>query len=266
MRRLLITGKNGYIAQKFAQFLREFPDEYDETLISLRDSGWREADFSQYDAVLHTAGIAHIKETSDNAALYYQINRDLTLEVAKAARAAGVKQFVFLSSVSVYGLEEGTITRETLPKPSSHYGRSKLQAEEGICQLQTDHFAVSILRPPMVYGEGCKGNYQTLVKIARKTPVFPDYWNQRSMVSIGTLCACMKEILDKEKTGVFFPQEREYICTCKMVQQIAGEYGRELRLVRWLNPAVVVAKHFSKRGRKAFGNLIYLHSSLDAGT
>lgn len=257
MKRLLITGKSGYIAQQFEQFLRRFPDEYEVTSISLRNKDWRKMDFSQFDIILHTAGIAHIKETPDNAKLYYEVNRDLTIELAQKAKDSRVNQFIFLSSVSVYGMDEGVITQETIPNPVSHYGKSKLQAEERILPLQTDDFTISILRPPMVYGEGCKGNYQTLVKIARLSPVFPDYQNQRSMVSIETLCAFMKDIMDQNSGGIFFPQEENYLCTSKMVQEIAEKMGKKIKLVRWLNPAVYIAKQCTKRGKKAFGNLIY---------
>ena len=107
------------------------------------------------------AGIAHIKETKENAELYYKVNRDLAIETAKKAKAQGVKQFVFLSTMSVYGMETGVITKETIPHPKNNYGKSKLQAEEKILSLSDEDFKVCIIRPPMVYGEGCKGNYQT---------------------------------------------------------------------------------------------------------
>lgn len=257
MKHLLITGKSGYIAQNFAQFLRQFSEEYTVDLLSLRDGAWKDVDCSRYDAVVHTVGIAHVREKADNALLYDSVNRDLTLEVAKWAKEGGIRQFVFLSSMSVYGMDEGTITKETAPKPISHYGKSKFQAEEGLRLLASEDFVVSILRPPMVYGVGCKGNYQTLVKIARKAPIFPDYRNQRSMVSIETLCLFMKEIIDRREGGIFVPQEKNYVCTSQMVRELAEKSGKRIRLVRWLNPAVFLAKRFTRTGKKAFGNLIY---------
>lgn len=256
MKNLLITGKSGYIARQFEGFIQQFPNEYNVTAVSLRNSDWREIDFSQYDAVLHTAGIAHIKETRDNVDLYYEVNRDLTVELAQKAKESGVRQFIFLSSVSIYGMDEGSITPETIPNPVSNYGKSKLQAEEGILPLQTDNFTICILRPPMVYGSGCKGNYQMLEKIARLSPIFPDYQNQRSMVSVETLCRSIKNLIDWSAGGIFFPQEENYICTSKMVQEIAAGMGREIRLVRWLNPLVSVAARCTRAGKKAFGNLV----------
>lgn len=260
MRRILITGKNGYIARRFEEYIRRFPEEYRVRSISLRDGAWRETDFSQYDVVLHTAGIAHVRETPENAELYYAVNRGLAIETAERAKSGGVEQFIFLSSMSVYGVEEGTITAETVPAPVSHYGKSKLQAEEGLLPLESETFTVSILRPPMVYGDGCKGNYQTLVRIARSSPVFPDYQNRRSMVSIETLCRFIKDVIDGRSGGVFVPQERAYICTSEMVREIAARNGRRMKLVRWLNPAAALARRFTRRGRKAFGDLIYQDS------
>lgn len=256
MKNLLITGKNGYIAQQFEQFIRQFPDEYHVTSVSLRNGDWRELALPGYDVILHTAGIAHIRERRENSALYYEVNRDLTIELAQMAKDSGVKQFVFLSSISIYGMDEGVITPGTVPNPVSSYGKSKLQAEEGILPLQAEDFTVSVLRPPMVYGSGCKGNYRMLEKIARISPVFPDYQNQRSMVSIETLCGFIKNVIDENTGGVFVPQEADYVCTSKMVQRIAANMGREIKLVRWLNPAASMAARYTRAGKKAFGNLI----------
>lgn len=256
MKKILVTGKGSYIGTCFANYMAQFPDYQVDTLDMLGD-GWRSADFSGYDAVFHVAGIAHIKETADNAHLYYEVNRDLAAETAQKAKAAGVKQFIFLSSMSIYGLVEGTITAATDPCPNTNYGKSKLQAEEMIAPLHDEHFAVSVLRPPMVYGDGCKGNYQALIKLAKIAPVCPDYVNRRSMVSIQTLCAFVKGLVDDPRSGIFFPQEPSYVCTCRMICDIAAQNGRRLRRTALLNPAVSLVKAVSVKGKKAFGDLIY---------
>src|SRR5690606_7124221 len=118
--------------------------------------------------VIHVAGIAHVKETKENADLYYKVNRDLAFEVAKKAKNEGVKQFIFLSSMSVYGIETGIIKINTPTNPKTNYGRSKLEAEELISSIESDSFKVAILRPPMIYGKGCKGNYIRLANLAIK--------------------------------------------------------------------------------------------------
>src|SRR5690606_35554866 len=148
-----------------------YPNDYHIEKISLRDDAWKEHDFSKYDVILHVAGIAHRKETKENKELYYRVNRDLTYEVAKKAKSERVSHFIFLSSLSVYGMETGIITRETVPQPKSNYGKSKLEAEELIASLSDEQFNVAILRPPMIYGKNCPGNYSKLRMLILKTPI-----------------------------------------------------------------------------------------------
>ena len=257
MKNILITGAGSYIGMSFEKYLERFPGAYRVETLDMQAENWMEYSFTGFDAVFHVAGIAHIRETADNAGLYYRVNRDLALAVAQKAKTDGVGQFVFLSSMSVYGREEGCITRATVPAPKSNYGKSKLQAEEGLEQLRQDTFRVAVLRPPMVYGDGCKGNYQSLVKFAKRMPFFPDYPNKRSMLHIDGLCETVRNVIDQEADGLFLPQDGEYVCTCKMVQQIAAGMGKNLRLLKILNPAVSVAKHCTNMGKKAFGDLYY---------
>lgn len=263
MRRILITGANSYIGTCFAAYMGQWQDTYQVDTVDMLGESWREKDFSSYDCLFHVAGIAHVKETSENEHLYYEVNRDLALATAQKAKESGVKQFVFLSSMSVYGLMEGAITRDTPTAPTSHYGKSKLQAEEGMRKLESDTFSVTILRPPMVYGEGCKGNYQMLVKLAKALPVFPDYHNQRSMIHIDRLCAVVKEAIDNPRSGLILPQDETYVCTCQMVQQIAQSMGKKMHLTKALNPLVSIAKRFTAPGKKAFGSLYYDKTSTE---
>lgn len=174
MKSILITGKNSYIGSRFEEWLAKYPDKYKVDAISLRDESWKEKDFSEYDVVYHVAGIAHRKETKENRELYYAVNRDLAYEVAKKSKQDGIKQFIFLSTMSVYGLESGVIDEHTPLKPKSNYGKFKLQAEELIKPLEDDSFKIAILRPPMVYGKGCKGNYPRLVFLATSFCSIPE--------------------------------------------------------------------------------------------
>ena len=257
MKRILITGAGSYIGQSFEAYLRQWPDQYQVDTLDLLDKNWKNADFSGFHAIFHVAGIAHIRETAENAHLYYEVNRDLAVDVAQKAKQAHVAQFVFLSSMSVYGVEEGVITPKTSPAPKSNYGKSKLQAEEKLCQLREDGFSVTVLRPPMVYGDGCKGNYQMLVKLAACVPVFPSYKNQRSMIHIDRLCMFVKGYIDHQNDGLFFPQDEAYVCTTEMVKQIGADMGRTILLLSLLNPIVWIAKACTTKGKKAFGDLIY---------
>ena len=257
MKKILITGAGSYIGQSFDRYLRQFPGAYQTETVDMVGGSWREKSFAGFDAVYHVAGIAHIKETAENAHLYYEVNRDLAVETARKAKADGVPQFVFLSSMSVYGMEEGCITRNTQPDPKSNYGKSKLQAEEGLEELKSENFRIAVLRPPMVYGDGCKGNYQSLVKFAKLLPFFPDYRNKRSMLHIDGLCEAVRKMIDSQGEGLYLPQDEDYVCTCKMVQGIARNMGKKMRLLKVLNPAVVLVKCCTTMGKKAFGDLYY---------
>lgn len=258
MKRILITGANSYIGTSFEKYMAQWPEEYQVDTVDMIDGTWREKSFSGYDCVYHVAGIAHIKETEDNAHLYYEINRDLAIETAKKSKADGVRQFIFLSSMSVYGMEEGAIDFNTPTEPISHYGKAKLEAEKGIDLLRDNHFAVAVLRPPMVYGDGCKGNYQSLIKFAKVMPFFPDYKNKRSMIRIDRLCRYIKKLVDECTDGLVLPQDENYVCTCEMVQQIAAQNGKKLPLLRIFNPFVSIVKRYTVAGKKAFGDLYYI--------
>lgn len=263
MKRILITGANSYIGTSFERYLQEnYPDGYSVDTVDMLDGSWREKSFCGYDSVFHVAGIAHQKETKNNVHLYYEVNRDLAIETAKKAKTDGVAQFVFLSSMSVYGMDTGVITKETKPAPKSNYGKSKWEAEQEIISFMDEKFKVCILRPPMVYGKGCKGNYQSLVKIAKYFPILPNYHNQRSMISIEQLARKVTRYIDDNAGGIFIPQDDEYVCTCKMLMQIRRDLGKRFCSMRIVNPLIKLFVKCTRTGKKAFGDLIYQDDEL----
>ncbi len=255
MKKILIVGANSYIGKSLKAYLEQHPDKY--TVSTLVARGLKPASelFQTFDVVFCAVGIAHIKETAKNRYLYYEINRDLVVQIAKTAKMAGVRQFILLSSMAVYGLEVGWIAKETVPNPVTAYGQSKLDADEQIKKLEDETFLFTCLRPPMVYGKNCTGNYQALRKVALKSPVFPNYKNQRSMIYIGNLCEFVKEAIDFEKRGMFFPQNAEYTNTSAMVKQIAEEHGKKIRLTKAFNWAI--RRCNVGITRKVFGDLVY---------
>lgn len=255
MKRVLITGKNSYIGTSLENWLRREPDKYKVDTVDMKDGSWKEKDFSVYDVVFHVAGIAHIKETSDNQELYYKVNRDLSYETAQKAKEDGVEQFVFLSSMSVYGIEEGVIDKSTPLNPNSAYGKSKIEAEELINKLQDDSFIVATLRPPMVYGKDCRGNYPRLVGLALKTPIFPKVDNKRSMIYIDNLSEFVKQLIDNKSGGLFFPQNAEYVNTSEMVRLIAEVHGKQIRMTKLFNPLLRLLNVSTVN--KVFGDLVY---------
>ena len=197
MKRILITGANSYIGTSVDGYLATWPNTYVLDTIDMIDGSWRKYDFSQYDVVFHVAGIAHsdVKKISEERKkFYYRINTDLAIETAQKAKNEGVKQFVFMSSAIVYGEsapigKKKVVTKETPVSPTNCYGDSKVQAEKGIMDLCDDNFKVVILRPPMIYGKGSKGNDPTLSKYAKKLPFFPYVDNVRSMLYIENFCS-----------------------------------------------------------------------------
>jgi UDP-glucose 4-epimerase len=255
MKKILITGANSYIGISFKKWVKKWSKDYSVDSISVRGYEWKNKNFSKYDVVLHVAGIAHIKETKENEQFYYKVNRDLVYQVAKKARNDGVKQFIFISSMSVYGMETGVINRNTIPCPQSNYGKSKFQAEKLIIPLEKSNFKIAILRPPMVYGKGCRGNYPRLAKLALQIPFFPDVKNRRSMIYIDNLCEFIRYLIDNYSKGLFLPQNKEYICTSDMVKLIAEVHGKKIRMIKLFNPLLKLLKVSTIN--KVFGNLTY---------
>lgn len=261
MKKILITGKNSYVGNSLEKWLSKWKDKYLVDKISLRTEDWKDIDFSIYDVIFHVAGIAHISTKHSMKELYYKINRDLTINVAKKAREEKVKQFIFMSSMIIYGestlKQEKVIDLNTIPKPNNFYGDSKLQAEIGIKNLENKDFHVVILRPPMIYGKNSKGNYPKLSKLSQITPIFPDIENQRSMIHIDNLCEFIRLIIDNQERGVFFPQNKEYVKTSDMVKLIAEIHGKKIKLIKVFNPIINLIGPNIRSINKLFGTLIY---------
>ena len=260
MKKILITGANSYIGTSVEKWLSRCPDEYLVDTIDMKTEEWKKKDFFPYDVVFHVAGIAHVSSDPNLEDLYYKVNCDLTIETAKKAKSEGVKQFIFMSSIIIYGdssKDLKVIDKNTIPQPSNFYGNSKLQAEQGILPMSDENFKVVVLRPPMIYGKGSKGNYPKLAKAAIKLPVFPDIDNQRSMLHIDNLCEFIKLIIDNEESGVFFPQNKEYVKTSEMVRLIAEAHGKKIRLVKAFNPILKAVEIKVDIVKKVFGNLVY---------
>lgn len=260
MKNILIVGANSYIGDAFKIYLDQYPERYKTDILATKGLEPELEMFKEIDTIFCVAGIAHIKETSQNRHLYFDVNRDLVVKIAKLAKEAGVKQFILLSSMSVYGLTVGHITKTTEPKPTTAYGESKLQADEKIAKLVDGNFIFTCLRPPMVYGKNCTGNYQILRKFALKSPVFPNYKNQRSMIYIENLCEFVKSCIDEDRSGLFFPQNAEYTNTSLMVEQIAVEHGKKIRLTKAFNWALRVCGVGVVK--KVFGDLTYEKTDL----
>lgn len=258
-KRILITGKNSYVGQSFNDYCNENEPEFVIDSVSVRGNEWQTLDLTPYNTILHCAGIAHNSSDSSLEDLYYQVNRDLTIAIATKAKAEGVKQFIFMSSMIIFGNHPSGktyINAETVPNPDNFYGDSKLQAEIGLEKLQSDDFKIAIVRPPMIYGKGSKGNYPLLAKLAKKSPIFPDFPNKRSMLYIGNLCRFIALIIKYNDAGKFHPQNVEYVQTSEMVRFIAEAYDHKIFMPKFFN--LIIDRMFRLNIiKKVFGELYY---------
>lgn len=266
MKKILITGANSYIGVSFENYIKaKCPEQYMIDTVDMIDGSWRSKDFSAYDTIFHVAGIAHADighVSEERKAFYYQINTGLTIETAKKAKIDGVKQFIFMSSAIVYGDsapigKRKVITKYTKPAPSNFYGDSKLQAEKGILPLQDETFNVVVLRPPMIYGKGSKGNYPVLSNLAKVLPIFPYVNNERSMLYVENLCEFLRMMVKNEEKGIFHPQNDEYSNTSELVKMIAEVHGKKVIIVSGFTWILKLISHFTGLVSKAFGSMSY---------
>ena len=261
MRNVLVTGAGSYVGESVRRYILSSSSDFEIDAVDTMNDAWKEADFSKYDVVYHVAGIAHVNADPKMEALYYKVNRDLTVEVARAAKAAGVKQFIFMSSQIVFhesqSLKSEVLTADTKENPNGFYGDSKLQAEKGLHELECDAFKVCILRPPMIYGPNSKGNFPRLVTLAQKTPLFPAWHNKRSMLYIDNLAEFVKQAILRELSGTFYPQNRELADTVEIIRYFAKANGHKVWITRLLNPFVWMGSFILQPINKMFATYYY---------
>lgn len=265
MKKVLITGENSYIGTSFKNYIESNNFDYEIKTICLKDSNWKNEDFSSFDTILHVAGIAHSdngKLTEEKKKLYYNVNTNLSYEVALKCNSDNVKQFIYLSSMIVFGDSEKIgvnkrVNNKTKTNPANAYGDSKLQAEIKLRTNEFNKMNIAIIRPPMVYGKGSKGNYPTLSKIARKIPIFPKVENERSMIYIENLCEFIRLIIKNEEYGTFMPQNQEYVTTYKLVKEIRSVHSKKTCLTKVFNLMLKLLSSIINIINKVFGNLSY---------
>lgn len=262
MKRVLITGAGSYVGESVRKYILETsPNEFEIDAIGTMNDEWRKADFAKYDVVYHVAGIAHVNADPKMEPLYYKVNRDLTIEVAKTAKEAGVGQFIFMSSQIVFhesrSLKTEVLTKDTQENPNGFYGDSKLQAEKGLHQLESADFKVCILRPCMIYGPNAKGNFPRLAGLATKVPMFPCWHNKRSMLYIDNLAEFVKQAILRKLSGTFYPQNREQADTVEIIRFFAKEAGHRVWITRLLNPFVWLGSFVLQPINKMFATYYY---------
>lgn len=273
MKKVLITGLNSYIGNSFEKYIKSFDLNIETEKTSLKGDEWQEKSWAGYDAVLHVAGLAHVdvsRADEETKQRYYHINRDLAEKAAEKAKRDGVRQFIYLSSIIVYGDsapigKEKRITKETKPSPANFYGDSKLQGEQAVLALQEggssgnmeDAFRVLVLRLPMIYGKNSKGNFPKLKKLAERIAAFPKIENRRSMLYIGNLCELIRIAIEGEWGGIICPQNRESVSTSELVRLLGEQKGKKIILIPGFSGILKLCAHFTGYVNKIFGSLEY---------
>jgi len=231
MKKILITGSNGFIG---SYFKRKYSNTYNIKTFSFRNDDFKSLHVKNIDIVVHLSALVHQMDGASKDE-YERVNVTQTLDLAKKAKKDGVGHFVFMSTVKVYGEESDTTYDETSTcKPQDDYGRSKLKAEKELLKLETESFKVSIIRTPIVYGYGVKANIESLINLIKKVPILPfgDIQNRRSMVYVGNLCHLLDEIIKQKQAGLFLACDDEAVSTTKLCELIAQNLDKKLYLVK----------------------------------
>jgi len=216
---ILITGSHGYVG---SNFINAYKHKHIFSTFSLQKHSLNELHIENIDTVLHCAALVH-KKDKFNHEQYYEINTIYPIELAKKAKKYGVKQFIFLSSIAVYGSTLTCIDENSECVPDTPYGKSKLVAEKGLKEVEDENFTVSIVRFPMVYGKNAPGNIKNLIRIIQKMPILPfkDIDNKRSFIYIDNLLGMLQQIVILKKGGVFLASDDQTISTTHLIQNIS---------------------------------------------
>lgn len=226
---LMITGASGFIG---SNFIERYKDKYNIIPVDLLEVKPEELDFTDVDCVLHLAALVHQMNGAPREK-YFEVNTELTKRMAEESKKHGVKHFVFYSTVKVYGYDgdlynHNIILNESSPcnPKNDPYGESKWEAEKILRFLEDENFRVGIIRPPMVYGKGVKGNMESLIKLIKKLPILPFNYvkNRRSLVNIENLMYLTSLVIDKEAGGVFLPLDEKNLSLKEIFEGIEKAY------------------------------------------
>lgn len=229
--KLLITGSNGFVG---SYFINKYKDKYKIKTFSFLKDDINRLNCSDMDVVFHLSALVHQMDRASYEE-YEKVNVTQTLQLAKKAKENGVKHFVFMSTVKVYGEETNSkYSEKTVCNPEDEYGKSKLKAEKLLLELGSENFRVSIIRTPIIYGYGVKANIKNLVNLVNKIPLLPfgNIQNKRSMVYIGNLSHLVDVVIEQQKAGIFLASDDKPLSTSRLIELIAKNLDKKIYLVK----------------------------------
>ena len=260
--RICIIGKNSYIGNHIDQWLSLYGHNVFQLDVLSED--WSTYDYSSYDVVVHVAGIVHQPNCQD-AILYTKVNTEMPIYIAEKYKKSRASKsvFVFLSTMAVFGvskrLKRNVINEDTPTSPAGLYGKSKLEAEEGLLPFQDDNFDVIIVRPPNVYGRGCRGGYvKGFERVVKRLPIIPSAFTnvKQSVLYIDNLCEFIRLAIEQKRSGIFMPQDNCAVSAVDICKAIAKGIGKKPRTSAVLGLAVRLFC-FLPLIQKAYGGVEY---------
>ena len=257
---LLITGSTGFIGTRLQ---KQFKEKYNIKNFSFLQNDFQKLKLSGVDVVVHLSALVHQMKKEPTYKQYHDVNVQNTIDLAKKAKERGVKQFVFMSTIAVYGENSENVSEISDLKPITPYGKSKLKAEEELQKIEEESFIVSIIRPPMIYGDNAPGNTKSLINIVKIIPILPfaDIKNKRSFVYIGNLCYMIDKIIETRMGGVFLAADDKPISTTELIMLISKAMGKKRILVKipFFEKVLKILK--PSIHKKLYGNLVVDNSA-----
>ena len=239
---ILLTGASGFVGQRFLEYNKS---NFTIRTVSLINQAVENIDFTGVDAILHLAGKAH-QMTKIEDSIYFDVNTELTKKLALAAKAKGVSHFIFISTIKVFGEHQNSVLTEGSPcEPiNDPYGQSKLQAEKFLQSIEDATFAVSIVRPPLIYGPRVKGNLIRFLKLADNgNPLpFAHIDNRRTMVFLDNLIEMINALIRQKKSGIFLAADAQPLSTTFLISEMRKKMARPTRLFTMPSPLKWVLK------------------------
>ena len=257
---ILITGAKGYIGRNF---IKKYSNKYFLNMVSL--SSGDNPDLSKTTTVLHLSALVHQTKVLPDKH-YFDINTIQTVKLAKKAKGDGVKHFIFYSTIGVYGThgyfgdQTNTLSETSNCHPTIAYGKSKLLAEKEIFSLEDNQFKVTVIRPPIVYGEDCPGNVKKLRNLIKLFPILPfDYTdNKRSMISIENLLSFTEVVIDKQITGILIPQDKNQYSIKQIIEMISSDLNKKVFLFKFPKPLLYLLKKIKPAAMLSlYGTLVF---------